>query len=516
MLSEDVASGVSMYRLPLHLLTALVLLTLSCVEEPSAPQGETQPDTSMSLDIPPDAFLETAPVDLDLSVTVEPDPRSPLVALVRTSTSVETRVRVRATRGSESPRFTRWSAPGIKHTVEVLGLGAQSSWELHIQAEATSGEGSVEHTTLFQTQSLPEGMPTMAITAYDPDRAAPGLTFFGVSQLEKPNSSELPLFVAVDPLGEIVWMYQDADTDHNKAARSVTVIDDDTLLLFVGDGFRTISLGGDIGLRVSGDAAIGGTLHHDAIPLANGGFLALGRDSREIELESTGEPAIILGDRVIELDAQGALVWEWSTFDHMDPQHFPTNLSRKPNPKNGSYDWTHGNALIALEGGDFLLSMRHQHQLARVDRETGEVVWLLGEGGDFSLEAGQWFYGQHGPVLREDGALLIYDNGNDRPGEGPSFSRAVGYELDSETMTATEVVSWTVPEYTSFLGGVQGLATGSMLVCAGGVRLPGSESASGIARIIEVAEDGDEVWRLEVQGNIYRALRVEGLLWNDE
>lgn len=507
-----------MHRLPHHLLTALVLLSLSCDEESSSLQTGMDPDPSIRLDVSSDGALETRAVALELSVTVEADARSPLVALVRTSTSVDSRVRVRASRGAEPPRFTPWSAPGIEHSIEVFGLAAESTWDLQVQAEPTSGEASVEHTTLFQTESLPEAMPTMTLTTHQPSRVAPGLTFFGVSQLEKPNDTALPLFVAVDALGEIVWQYQDPDTDHNKAARALRVLDANTLMLFVGDGFRTVSLGGDVLLRVSGGEAIGGPLHHDAIPLANGGFLALGRDQREVVLESTGEPAMVQGDRVIELDAQGDVLWEWSTFDHLDPQHFPTKLSRTPNPKNGVYDWTHGNALVELEGGDFLLSMRHQHQLARVHRETGEVVWLLGEGGDFNLESGQWFYGQHGPVLRDDGALLLYDNGNDRPGDGPHFSRAVGYQLDTQSMMASEIVSWVTPEYTSFLGGVQSLPQESMLVCAGGVRLASEESGSvsGVARIIEVDSEGEELWRLEVQGSVYRALRVEGLLWTDE
>ena len=344
------------------------------------------------------------------------------------------------------------------------------------------------------------------------------LTFFGVTQLEKPNDPKLPLFVAVDLKGEIVWLYQDEETNHDRAARAIKVLDEDTLLLLAGDGFRTVSLAGDLQLQVSSGPQFGGTIHHDVVALSSGGFLVLGRDQREVELEATGEMAVVKGDRVFELDEQGATVWEWSTFDHLDPQHMPTSLSQKPNPKDGSYDWTHGNGLVVLEGGDFLLSMRHQHQVARVSRDTGEVVWLLGDGGDFNLLEGQWFYGQHAPTLREDGTLLLYDNGNDRPSGPPLFSRAVGYSLDVEALTATETLSWTVPEYTSFLGGVQALPDDAALICAGGVRnANGPDGAtSGIGRLIEINKSGEEIWRLEVEGNMYRALRVEGLLWQDD
>ncbi len=310
--------------------------------------------------------------------------------------------------------------------------------------------------------------------------------------MEKPNDPELPLFIAVDLTGEIVWLYQDEETNHDRAARALKVIDHDTLLLLVGDGFRTIDRGGDTKLRIASGPQFGGSLHHDVVALDGGGFLALGRDEREIELELTGEVALVKGDLVVELDAAGSVVWEWSTFDHLDPQHLPTSLSQKPNSKDGSHDWTHGNGLVALEGGDFLISMRHQHQVARVNRDTGEVIWLLGDGGDFALIEGQWFYGQHAPTLRDDGVLLLYDNGNDRPGGPPFFSRAAGYALDLQAMTATETFSWTVPEYTSFLGGVQTLAGDATLICAGGVRNANgpNQPISGVARLIEVSKSG--------------------------
>lgn len=488
----------------------------------------TQTQDALTADLSPDdanqplnpmADASDAPVPAaEVDVSVEPDPRSPLVALVRVTSDVEVRVRVRASRGGGSPRWTRWSGPGLEHTVEVLGLTASSAWDLTTYAAPTGGGDEVAVSSTFESGALPAGMPQMIVTSYDPERAAPGLTFFGVTQIEKPNNPKLPLFIAVDPAGEVVWLYQDEATDHDRSARSVQVVDEDTLLLMVGDGFRTISLGGDVKLQVKPSPDLGGALHHDVVRLEGGGFLALAREQREVLMESTGELAVMLGDRVIELNSAGELVWEWSTFDHLDTQHLPTGLSQKPNPKNGSYDWTHANGLAVLEDGDFLLSMRHQHQVARVDRETGELVWLLGVGGDFELLQGQWFYGQHNPTVREDGSVLIYDNGNDRPGGPPYFSRVVGYELDPQALTAEETLSWTVPEYTSFLGGVQTLPNEAMLICAGGVRNasePG-EAVSGVGRLIEVAADADEVWRLEVEGNIYRALRVDGLLWSDE
>lgn len=510
---------------------ALCLSTYGC----AAPQGEETgtgdivgpvdgtPDLSvdLSVDLPTELSGDgpELPVPpLISSAETFPHPRSPIAALVAVETAATAQVRVGFVSEGEPPRFTRWSEPGTDHTIQVFGLLASRTWELEAHAKTTGGELKIYPPLTFTTGGLPPGMPALQITAHEPDRVAPGLTFFGVAQLKKPADSTLPLFIAVDALGRVVWLYQDPDAAHESVARALKVVDEDTLLLVVSPGFRTIGLGGELKLHVPGGPDLGGVIHHDAVALDNGHFLALVRQTKQVEIDALGGTVKVRGDRVVELDATGAIVWGWSTFDHIDNQSFPTTLSRKPSKKDGSYDWTHANAILPLAGGDFLLSMRHQHQIARVERATGEILWLLGAGGDFVLESGDWFYGQHGPQLLDDGTLLVYDNGNDRPGEAPFYSRAAGFTFNEELGTATEVFSHGVPEFTSFLGGVQGLTEGSILICAGGVRAQaeGGGSISGTAQIIEVAENGDEVWRLETQGSVYRALRVDGLLWTDE
>jgi arylsulfate sulfotransferase len=518
------------YRASLPFLI-LVLLAPGCANtgvEATPPEDAIEPAdvqkdalADMDQELPGDG-PEISEPSVIASAEVFSHPRSPIAAVVLVETATAAQVRVRFISEGEPARFTRWTAPGTDHALEVFGLMEKRTWTLEVQAQTQAqtpnGELATGSPLTFVPGNLPQGMPVFEITAHDPEHMAPGLTFFGVAQLKKPANDALPLFVAVDDQGRVVWLYQDLDAGHESVARALKVVDQETLLLVVSPGFRTISLGGEIKLHVPGGPSIGGNIHHEAVALDNGHFLALVGQTKQIEIDALGGTVKVRGDRVVELDATGEVVWNWSTFDHIDNQLFPTTLSRKPSKKDSSYDWTHANAIVPLDGGDFLLSMRHQHQVARVDRSTGEIAWLLGAGGDFTLESGDWFYGQHGPHLLEDGTLLLYDNGNDRPGETPVYSRAAGYTFDEALGTAQEVYSYGVPEFTSFLGGVQGLENGSVLICAGGVRAPveGGGSISGTARIIEVADNGDEVWRLETQGSIYRALRADGLLWTDE
>ena len=60
--------------------------------------------------------------------------------------------------------------------------------------------------------------------------------------------------------------------------------------------------------------------------------------------------------------------------------------------------------LYSADDHELLLSIRNQHWIVKIDfmdaTGTGEVLWRLGEGGDFKLTDGvdptDWFYAQHG------------------------------------------------------------------------------------------------------------------------
>ncbi|MBD91080.1 MAG: hypothetical protein CL940_12155, partial [Deltaproteobacteria bacterium] len=129
----------------LHLLlSALILCAVGCGEEATTEAtGEASVDalvgegvdlsvTDTPLDPPdlserltPDDSTDSTAAALELLVSVDTDPRSPLQALVHAATAVETRVRVRASRAGETTRTTPWTEPSVEHTVEVLGLAAE-------------------------------------------------------------------------------------------------------------------------------------------------------------------------------------------------------------------------------------------------------------------------------------------------------------------------------------------------------------------------------------------------------
>jgi arylsulfate sulfotransferase len=238
---------------------------------------------------------------------------------------------------------------------------------------------------------------------------------------------------------------------------------------------------------------------------------------------STG-PVDVLGDDIIDLDESLQPIWIWSTFDHLDVNRQPMEFP----------DWTHGNALTYLpQDGDLLLSMRHQHWIIKIDYQngkgTGDVLWRLGEGGDFALLGGinptDWFYGQHGPNLVEvisPGvfSLSVMDNGVNRTfpaGQTCQTSGALNcpystggvYLLDENAKTATLVLHY-VPQQFSFFGGYsKPLKNGDLEFdfCSAVLTPPG-------AAVYEVTNDVNPkvVWQMNISNQFaYRAFRLPSL-----
>jgi arylsulfate sulfotransferase len=212
-------------------------------------------------------------------------------------------------------------------------------------------------------------------------------------------------------------------------------------------------------------------------------------------------------------------VWTWSTFDHLDlnrhPMLFPS-------------DWTHGNALVLTPDGNLLVSLRHQHWIIKIDYAngtgTGNVLWKLGNEGDFTLTNGttqDWFFAQHSPdIISTNGTkmtLAVYDNGNNRPntsgvpcgpGGDPCYGRAAIYTIDEATRTATLDWEFRPGMFAPWGGTAQGLLNGNV-----NLALPAPINVDG-SRVFEVTRSGTPqvVWEMDVSIPLtYRAERIPSL-----
>lgn len=135
-----------------------------------------------------------------------------------------------------------------------------------------------------------------------------------------------------------------------------------------------------------------------------------------------------------------------------------------------------------------------------------------------TVAPGDAFVHQHAPEVQADGTILVYDNGNDRPGPDgapldPPFSRVVGYEIDpageAELVWEYRRDSRGIPVYAQAVGDVDRLDNGNTLIVDGFIDFERAEvveidAADEVARIITV-ESEDAGWL------VYRAERIDPL-----
>ena len=215
-------------------------------------------------------------------------------------------------------------------------------------------------------------------------------------------------------------------------------------------------------------------LHHDFERLPNGNTLVLTWElipeeiSRQVKggIKSGEGHQGMLGDVVREITAAGDVVYEWTSWDHLD---FDEDRIGFP---EGREEWTHQNALNVTHEGDLLVSFRQTDTVGIVDKATGEFRWKWGRGN---------ISRQHHPTMLSNGNVLLFDNGPHK--QGVTHSRVI--EINPET----DQIVWEyrgdppISFYSYHISGAERLPNGNTLICEGA---PG--------RIFEVTPAGEIVW----------------------
>jgi hypothetical protein len=343
---------------------------------------------------------------------------------------------------------------------------------------------------------------------YDPDRACPGFTLFA------------PLggttVYLIDLLGRVEHTWQvPHPAGYGYLTERATMIYNGRVPTGRFSG-RVVALAGGAVLEVGWNGRVLWELrqadhHHDGRLLRNGNVLLLCATelpddfARRVVggLPGTEANGKIYADYLVEMTTDGQVVWEWRTWEHMDPAAHPITM-----PSNDRAAWTWGNAIHELADGNILLSLRHLSTIVRVNRQTGDVDWELGP---------PPLSGAHAVDPLATGNYLIFDNGpfrvdqmlDVRLGTGAPFSRVL--EVDPHTKQI--VREYTDPARASFwsplISNAQRLHNGNTLI---------NEGLFG--RLFEVTADGDTVWEFvspffgpdtapaKAQGNaIFRAYR---------
>ena len=220
---------------------------------------------------------------------------------------------------------------------------------------------------------------------------------------------------------------------------------------------------------------------------------------------------LAVGDGIAEVDENGVVLWSWSVFDHQDavgPDAVDPELCALASWGPDTVDWTHGNSVSPfLDQSAYLVSLRNVFRVIKINRLTGDVVWQLGPGLDFTWigdepEADQWQRSQHDAQWLTPTRMLLYDNGLCRYGgsclEGP-WSRALEIDVDEHARTVRQVWEYRTP-FSRLQGDVHRHENGNTLISTGGS-----------LTVIEVppqAQQGEEIFRITFDDELTRLVRA--------
>ncbi len=326
----------------------------------------------------------------------------------------------------------------------------------------------------------------------DPAKAYMGYTLF--SPMVKSKTTYL-----IDMEGNVVhtWTHQHRPGLHSQ------LLPNGNLLIALNVEQKEVSFGGVGGLLQELDwngkvvweyrlASKDQVQHHTFHRMPNGNTLILAweRKTKEEALAKGRDPKTIpdhpvkyydvehndfWSDFVIEVDRQGKTVWEWHAWDHIGtgPNQLDINY-RLPEPVGTVYpnfDWSHFNTVgYNPQTDQVILNSRNFAEFYFINHKTGAIEYRWGNPSTHGAgKAPGWYdngdqkvFGSHHSSLLDNGNILLFDNGSERP-EG---NRSAVLEIDPKTSQV--VWQYTAKDSNSFYtyrqGGAQRLPNGNTLV----------------------------------------------------
>jgi hypothetical protein len=375
-------------------------------------------------------------------------------------------------------------------TIAVLGLLPETAYDLHLVVYGSSSiDSQVSMPLTFTTGPLPADLPVYTAGGGTP---LDGFLVF----------SATPFGIIIDGSGRVVWykrfpppgpslnfMAQPTGTMVGRLATADTT-DDDPFVEIDPAGFelRELRCAADRHLRF-----------HDLLLRADGSYWIMCDETRTLDLTAVGgnPDAEVIGTTIQHVDPAGALLFEWSPFDHFQITDIDPSLYQN----TGAVNWTHGNSFDFDTDGNLLVAFRSLEEVTKIDVESGEVVWRMGGlRNEFTFgglpNAG--FSRQHNVRVVGPNRFIVLDN-VDAIGE----SRYERYVVDADARTATLEQSYgSSPAVTTLIGGsVQAVDADRYLVSFG---------TEGRVELFDAG--GLKLWAIEGNpGYVFRAQRIRSL-----
>lgn len=468
----------------------------------------------------------------NIYVKIDPYDASPLSALLLFQTEEAMKVDISvAGKDEETTIKNSFDDYTTEHSIPVLGLYADQENDVTVTLTDETGN-SVEKKVTIKTGTLPDSIAKIDVKEADTEKMALGdseLTFV------VPSTKRAYAF---DANGDVRWystrynshIFQELNNgnllyltkESNDADTYNVLLETDYLgKIYNRYDFSSSSAANDTG-KSDGEMTV---IHHAGIELPSGNLLLTVNDgSNYIE------------DTMIELNRETGEIEKTIDLKDILPESFYEEYD-STSREDGKIDWFHQNSVEYDESDNsIVISGRHQDTVMKIDYETNEIKWIMGDSSGWPDSYQKYFLegdvkasgGQHAAIVlpdqddnEETTDILFYDNnisvtrGDEDTSEKYSEARQV--RINEEEMTIEEI--WTFGEdlgkeyYTKIIGSARYLEdTGNRLVNFG-YRDEGKTSS-----IMEVTEEGETVLNVDLtdfptSAWAYRAERFS--LYND-
>ena len=501
--------------------------------------------------------------------------KHPLVALFSTnSCQIPNSMRVRFTPTSTVPpggitapmttnlvpcRFNTASKKPDKTSMNFYIAGMYPTTTYNMHWETVDPSGHILHVGTdypFTTGSIPSGI-TFPVTTV-PIPAGP------------PSSNTAPILLqsypvptATDLSGNVLWYYpqQVGDLTRTEPGGRMFVINSPKNILY-NAVVREIDLAGNITLEtnaqrineqlaqltdpITGQPRLPITqFDHEARRLPNGHIVVKGVD--EMLVTNAGQCGTtngvpntcdVLGTEVLVLNPNLQIVWAWDAFDFLDisRQASLDEICQQTSPGCPAFflastanDWLHTNSIQLTADGNFLVSLRDQDWVIKINyangKGDGSVLWHMGYQGDFTMidpptsplcttpnqqQEYAWFTHQHDVNFQfgAESVLTVFDNGNLRRQRCDKNGNSRGYVLtvDETNMTVTPLLIQDLGGYSAGLGSAQ-VIPGSPNYHFDNGEIVGPSSQS-----LEITPQGTTAFELDSENvYTYRSFRMQDL-----
>ncbi len=352
-----------------------------------------------------------------------------------------------------------------EHTALLAGLRVDSVYQYVLVGEV-EGEPWCTRPATLETPRPPPALPVLTVSNLDPEQVAEG--FFVVSLIMQ--SGAWPAIL--DSQGNLVWYYP---AQMNHSYRAFLNHDRDAVLYMIDadtpedeGSIQRVDLDGsqEISIPVAG-------CHQDFVEVEPGVYATLAWEIREFEHE--GETRTLLGDLLVEVREGQEPVVIWNAFEHVDPNlaiRWPTIYAPDPDVE----DWLHVNGMAFHEEQQaYYLSASNLEAIFKIDRASGELLWVLGGDGttipdSFSSPDDEpLLHGPHSIDLLDDG-ILVFNRGDvvidGSAGDLGPYSEVAEIGIDESTMSASRRWDWGESQelHNNFLGDALRLPNGNTMV----------------------------------------------------